>query len=165
MKKPTLKEAMKDPKGFKEHQEQSLAEANLEQSELTKLERIITSFGPDKERETDIIELPGGIEMLVFVQLTGEEEQALGVMQNESLKAQAWKRRQKKGKEPNFGNMLESLINLCSNICAEDDVDELTPDEFFTLLHSKVGTEKMMDVLNIMIKPFELYQERVKKFR
>ena len=164
-KKPTLREAMKDPKGYKEHQEQSLAEANLEQAELSKMDRIISAFGPDVERETELVELTPGIEILVYSQLTGEEEQALGVLNSESLKFQAWKKRQKKGKEPNLGNFLDNLIGMCANICAEEDIDGLDPDEFFRELHKKVGSEKLTDILQIMLKPFEEHQEKVKKFR
>ena len=48
--KPTLSEAMKDPDKHREESEQSLARANLEQSELSKLERIITETRGDTER-------------------------------------------------------------------------------------------------------------------
>ena len=170
-KKPTLKEAMKDPTGFKEQQEQSLAEANLEQSELTQMESLITAFGDDRERETATVILePTSIEMQVYVQLTGEDEAALGVMQNEALKAKAWKKRKKPGTEPNFGNLLDSLIRLLSSICAEAELEGmvagemLSPEEFFTELHTKIGTERLYDILELMIKPFEAHQERIRKF-
>jgi len=155
-------------KDFAERTERKEAEMQLDEHQLNAMEDLVTGVGkPEMEYgEAEIHKDDGSVlwTLKVKASLDGEQEQIYAKIQSETLKENS-------GKGGDVERVIVNMAKFMASMFPEDTVivegDTLGPDaeDFWLEFHRRTNLEKMLEVLEDIMGPYNARMESIKKFR
>jgi uncharacterized protein YutE (UPF0331/DUF86 family) len=137
---------------MRERQREIEEEAEEQELEAEELSRLLTAT---KKTSKDIaeVELPGGIGLKVYVDLTGEQEELMAMINTVALQA-------KRKEIPDMEMAIDAAVDLASSIIVPEDGRDWHKPEQWRKYHRMTDMERLLEMLGILLEP---YKERCKK--
>jgi hypothetical protein len=147
----------KHNKAMKEEQARIEAEEE-EQTDLNDELKDLLTATVRKERRKAPVVLPGKIQLMVYAELTGEQEELLAKLTDIGYKA-------KKGEVGDYSAAIESAINLAASLVVHEDGRIWDKPKTWRTFFRQRDLVDLMDIISVLLQPYEVLCKQTARFR